>query len=194
MLCSIEKEIHIERRKSTLREDQASDWQFPSENLTFSKKKEQAIYGLIIPKKVNYIFFFINNIKSDDTCFQLKIQDEMECCRLIDVDFCINKPGKHHSERMRNSPGIYQTEKEKLNNSMFPIFFGSWSFWFWLKLVWSSCGQKQDWWAKVSGSKRRPKIYPFLAGERFKVCPIFSCFYVQFCTSWDSFRQTHVIS
>ena len=42
-----------------------------------------------------------------------KFKDEMEY-RLIDVDFWINKPGKDHSQRMRNSPGIY--EKQKQNN------------------------------------------------------------------------------
>ena len=41
-----------------------------------------------------------------------KFKDEMEY-RLIDVDFWINKPGKDHSQRRRNFPGIYGKAKAK---------------------------------------------------------------------------------
>ena len=89
-------------------------------------------------------------------------------------------------EGLKNSPRIF--DKQTLYNSMEFMKWKSkrwiiqctqfekcWALDFGRNLVWwTCCGQKLDWWAKLSGSKWcAQKIYLFSDGVRIKVCPIY---------------------
>ena len=127
----------------------------------------------------------LRSLKRDDICVQLKIEVEMECRLMWTLD---KQPweGSLCWEGLKNSPRIF--DKQTLYNSMEFMkrkskrwiiqctqFEKCWALDFGRNLVWwTCCGQKLDWWAKLSGSKRcAQKIYLFSNGERIKVCPIY---------------------